>query len=210
MKRLISLDKVKYSFYVLTHPSDGFYEIRHRERGSVLLALIYVIIFSFSFSMNRISASFIVNDTDPRTVDSVNELMGVALMFLLVSVGNWSITCLMEGEGRFKDIITILGYSMIPMIVTIIPGTLISQFVAADEETFYFIFIGIGIAWSAILALIGIMTIHNYSMAKTLLTLILTFVAVLIIIFILMMLGDLFNRVYGFFHSIYVELSFRT
>ncbi len=209
MKRLISLEKVKYSFYVLTHPSVGFYEIRHRERGSVLLALIYVILFSFSFSMNRINASFIVNDTDPRTVDSVNELMGVALLFLLLSVGNWSITCLMEGEGRFKDIITILGYSVLPMVLTVLPGTLISQFVAADEETFYYIFIAIGIAWSAILALIGIMTIHNYSMAKTLVTLVLTFLAVLVIIFILMMFGELISQVYNFFHNIYVELSFR-
>lgn len=209
MKRLISWEKVKYSFYVLTHPSDGFYEIRHRGRGSVLLALVYLALFSLSFSMNRIKASFIVNDTDPRTVDSLDELMGIALLFLLLCVGNWSITCLMEGEGRLKDIVTILGYAMLPMVLTFLPATLISQFIAADEETFYFIILIIGIAWAAILALIGIMTIHNFTMAKTLLTLILTFLAVLIIIFILMMLSNLVMQVYGFFHSIYVELTFR-
>lgn len=209
MKRLISWEKVKYSFYVLTHPSDGFYEIRHRGRGSVLLALVYLALFSLSFSMNRIKASFIVNSTDPRTVDSLDELMGIALLFLLLCVGNWSITCLMEGEGRLKDIVTILGYAMLPMVLTFLPATLISQFIAADEETFYFIILIIGIAWAAILALIGIMTIHNFTMAKTLLTLILTFLAVLIIIFILMMLSNLVMQVYGFFHSIYVELTFR-
>lgn len=210
MKRLISWEKIKYSFYVLTHPSDGFYEIRHRGRGSVLLALIYLVLFSFSFSMNRIQANFIVNETDPRTVDSLDELTGVALLFILISVGNWSITCLMEGEGRYKDIVTILGYSLLPMVLTILPATLFSQFIAADEEAFYYIVLGIGVAWSAILALIGIMTIHNYTMAKTLVTLVLTFVAVLIIIFILMMLSNLMIQLVGFFKSIYVELSFRS
>lgn len=31
--------KVKYAFYTLGHPSDGFYEIRHRGRGSVGLSI---------------------------------------------------------------------------------------------------------------------------------------------------------------------------
>ena len=38
---------------------DGFYEIRHRGRGSVLIAVISVILFSFVFSINKITASFI-------------------------------------------------------------------------------------------------------------------------------------------------------
>lgn len=41
------MSKVKYLFYTLTHPMDGFYEIRHRGRGSVLIAVISVILFSF-------------------------------------------------------------------------------------------------------------------------------------------------------------------
>lgn len=210
MKRLKSWEKVKYSFYVLTHPSVGFYEIRHHGKGSVLLALIYVILFSFSFSFNRISAHFIVNDVDPRTVDSLDELLGVMLLFMMVCIGNWSITCLMEGEGRFKDIVTVIGYALIPTILTMVPATVISQFIAENEEAFYSILIIIGIAWTAVLALMGIMTIHNYTLGKTLLTLVLTFVAMLIIIFIIMMLSDLIMQVYSFFESIYIELTFRT
>lgn len=210
MKRLISWEKVKYSFYVLTHPSDGFYEIRHRDRGSALLAFIYVLLFSLSFSFNRISASFIVNDVDPRTVDSLDEFLGVAMLFLMICIGNWSITCLMGGEGRFKDIFTVIGYALLPIILTMVPATIISQFIAENEEAFYFIIIIIGIVWTLILALMGIMIIHNYSLSKTLLTLLLTFVAMLIIIFILLMLTNLVGQVVSFFKSIYVELTFRT
>lgn len=35
-------EKVKYAFYTLGHPSDGFYEIRHRGRGSVGLSILFV------------------------------------------------------------------------------------------------------------------------------------------------------------------------
>ncbi|HCL01034.1 MAG TPA: YIP1 family protein, partial [Lachnoclostridium phytofermentans] len=137
MKRWFSKEKLLYPFYILTHPADGYYELRHRERGSVPIALIITALFSFCYSMNRIHASFIVNDVDPRSVDSMNELVGIMLLFFLFCIGNWSVTCLMGGEGRFKDIVTSVGYALLPLILTFVPATLISQFGAADEEAVY-------------------------------------------------------------------------
>ncbi|WP_041703584.1 Yip1 family protein [Lachnoclostridium phytofermentans] len=209
MKRWFSKGKLRYPFYILTHPADGYYELRHRERGSVPVAIIITALFSFCFSMNRIHASFIVNDVDPRSVDSMNELGGVMLLFLLFCIGNWSVTCLMGGEGRFKDIVTSVGYALLPLVLTLIPATIISGFVAADEEAFYYLILVFGVAWTAILILMGIMIIHNYSLAKTLVTLILTFFSMLIIIFITMMLFDLLSQVYGFFRNVYIELQNR-
>ena len=45
--------KVKYAFFTLGHPSDGFYEIRHRGRGSVGLSILFVFLFAVCFSANR-------------------------------------------------------------------------------------------------------------------------------------------------------------
>lgn len=209
MKRWFSKEKLLYPFYILTHPADGYYELRHRERGSVPVAIIITALFSFCYSMNRIHASFIVNDVDPRSVDSMNELVGVMLLFLLFCTGNWSVTCLMGGEGRFKDIVTSVGYALLPLVLSFIPATLISGFVAADEEAFYYLILVFGVAWTAILILMGIMIIHNYSLAKTIVTLVLTFCSMLIIIFIIMMLFDLLSQVYGFFRNVYIELQNR-
>jgi hypothetical protein len=209
MKQLFSKDKWKYAFYTVSHPADGYYEIRHRERGSVAVAIVLVILFSFSFSINRISASFIVNDVDPLDVNALTELIAVLLLYLLFCVGNWSITCLMEGEGRLKDISIAIGYAMIPMIICFNLGTVVSQFVAQNEEAFYYMILGIGIAYGLFMMLIGIMEVHNYTLGKTLVTIFLTFVAMFIIIFIVLLFADLINQVYSFFYSIYQELIFR-
>ena len=136
MRGNLSMSKVKYLFYTVTHPMDGFYEIRHRGRGSVLIAVISVILFSFVFSINKITASFIVNNTNPRTVDSLDNLSGVLLLYLLFCVGNWSITCLLNGEGRLKDIATVLGYSLAPITISYVIATIVSQVVAQNEEGF--------------------------------------------------------------------------
>ena len=210
MKELANGHKWKYAFYTVTHPLDAYYEIRHRNEGSVAIAIVLVVLFSISFSVNRYAASFIVNDINPLSVNSLTELISVLLLYFLFCIGNWSVTCLMNGEGRFKDILIAVGYAMIPLIVCFNLGTIFSQFVTKSEAAFYWIIIGLGIAWAVIMVLMGIMTIHNYSLGKTLLTILLTFVAMLIIIFVVLLLADLINQVYTFLHSIYQELIFRT
>ena len=209
MGKYFSKQKWSYMFYTITHPMDGYYWIRHREYGSVPLAILMVILFSFSFTANRLMASFVVNDLDPRGIDLLFELLGVLSFYLLLCVSNWSITCLMNGEGRLKDIAIAIGYGTVPMTAVMVVATIISQFIADDEQAFYGILIGVGIAYGVIMMLIGIMQVHNYTLGKTLLTLLLTFVAALIIVFLLLLLSNLLGMVYNFFYSIYTELIFR-
>ena len=160
MNQLLSKEKWKYAFYTVSHPMDAYYEIRHRERGSVPVAITLVILFAFSFSINRISA--------------------------IAS-----------------------GYALTPMIVCFNIGTLFSRYVTLDEGGFYYMIIAFGVAYSLIMALMGIMQVHNYTLGKTLVTIFLTFVAMLIIIFVVLLFVDLITQVYSFFYSIYQELIFR-
>ena len=209
MKQLFSKEKWSHLFYTVTHPSDGYYWIRHREKGSVAIAVLLVLFFGLCFSLNRLMASFVVSDVNVRSVNLLPELLGVVMVYLLLCVGNWSITCLMDGEGRFKDIMIAIGYALVPMILTYILSTIVSQFLADGEQAFYTIIMGIGMAYTLIMALTGIMQVHNYTLGKTLLTLILTLLAVFIIIFLVSLVATFISQVYMFFESIYIELSFR-
>lgn len=209
MKKYFSKEKWRYLLYTMNHPMDGFYWIRHRDYGSVPIAILLVILFSLCFSLNRISANFIVNDIEPTTVDSLEELSGILLLYALLCVANWSITCLMNGEGRMKDIAIAIGYGCAPLIPAFLLATAMSHFITEEEAAFYSMVIGLGIAYGAILVLIGIMQVHNYTLSKTLQTLLLTFVAVLIIIFVALLLADLIGQVVNFIRSLYIEIIFR-
>ena len=209
MRKLFGKEKWQHLFYTVSHPSDGYYWIRHQDKGSLGIAILLVLIYAVSFSMNRIYASFVVNDIEPRSVNAVAELAGVVVLYFILCVGNWSVTCLMEGEGRFKDILITVGYALLPMIITTNLGTLISQVVAENEEAFYTILMGVGTAYTVIMLIIGIMQIHNFSMGKTLVTLFLTLLAVLIIIFLALLVINFITQVYTFFRSLYTELVFR-
>lgn len=68
--------------------------------------------------------------------------------------------------------------------------------------------LGAAILWFVLLVLVGIMTIHNFTLGKTLITLFLTFVAMIIIIFICVLLVTILQQLFLFFKSIYMELIF--
>ena len=209
MRKHFSRERVGYMFGVLTNPIDSFYEIRYRDKGSVPLAVICVFVLSALFTINRVFAGFIVNEINPREIDGITEMGAFFMLLGLFCIGNWSVTCLMEGEGRMRDIITVAGYAMLPIALALGPATIISNVVSIEEAAFYHIILGISIAWTAILMLLGVMTVHNYTLLKTLITLVLTFITILILIFIGMLIMDLLNQIYGFLYSIYTELIFR-
>ncbi|HIU66083.1 MAG TPA: YIP1 family protein, partial [Candidatus Caccomorpha excrementavium] len=114
-------ERLQYALYTMVHPGDGFYEIRHRGKGSVPLAFAFVILFSISFSINKRYANFIVNSYNTLETNSLLDLVAILAFFVLFCVSNWSITCLMDGEGRMRDIVTSVGYSTLPLLFALIP-----------------------------------------------------------------------------------------
>jgi len=95
------------------------------------------------------------------------------------------------------------------MVLTYIPATIISWFVASDEEGIYFLLTGISVLFFLILLLVGIMIIHNFSFGKTIVTLVLTFISLLLIIFVILLVISLMNQVVLFLQSAYTELILR-
>lgn len=209
IKEQFGRDKWKHLLYTVSHPADGYYWIRHRDKGSVAIALLLVVLFSLCFSLSRMYAGFVVRTVNPITINSFTELVGVLLLFFILCVGNWSITCLMGGEGRFKDIVIAIGYAMLPLCVTLIAATLVSHAVAENEEAFYSLVLIVGIGYAVIMMLIGVMQVHNYTIGKTLGTLLLTMIAAFIVIFLSLLVINLLMQVVSFFRSVYTELIFR-
>lgn len=195
MRELFSKEKWKYAFYTVSHPMDAYYEIRHKNRGCVPIAVVLVILFSFSLSLNRMAASFLDNSENPLSVNALKEVVSVLILYFLFCMANWSITCLMEGEGSVKDISIAIGYSMTPIIVCFNIATIVSLVVAADEETFYWVIMAIGISYGLSMMLMGVMQVHNYTLGKTLVTILLTFVSMFIIVFILSLFVDMITRI---------------
>ena len=202
-------EKLNHLLYTMTHPLDGYYEIRHRDKGSISLALVILLLTSIAFCIDKRYASFTVNVTDIRNVKSLLYIGAMILLFFLFCIGNWAVTCITNGEGRMKDIVIATGYGLVPIPLLFIPGTVISHFLAGDEKVFYSLFIYLAIVWAAIMVICGNMIIHNYTVGQELKTLVLTVIAMIIMLFIMLLFYSIFGQMVGFLKSLYTEIIYR-
>jgi len=196
-------------FYILTHPFDGFYDMKYQGKGTLKLALLNLFLVCLSYAFNNQYASIVVNPQNPLAMNSIFDVATILGTLLLFCVANWSVTSLTNGEGRVKDIFMAVCYAMTPLILTIIPAAILSNFISQEEAGFYYMLMAIGVIYFVFLVFSGLVVVHNYTAGKAILTIFLTFFAILVIVFLLMLLLTLWQQLFVFAYSVYTEIMFR-
>ena len=202
-------DYLLLPLHLLAHPVEGFYEMKHENRGKMGMVILNIFLLWLFYSINKQYSGFVVNDIDLHALDSLIDFLAIVLLYLLWCTGNWAVTTLTEGEGKFRDIAMAASYSMTPLILALIPATIAGNLVVQNEEAFYFITIWIAIIWFLALMFVGTMSVHNYTPGKTIVTIFLTIAAMLVVIFLILLVATLLQQVFMFLYSIYTELIFR-
>lgn len=205
----MKLEHYKFPFHVILHPFDGFWDLKYEKKGRVGIALIILAFMVLNVVLQRQFAGFLVNFNDPRLLNSLDDIQYTVLPFLLFCIANWSITTLMEGEGKFTEILMATGYALLPLVLINFPLTYISRFLTMEETAFYYLLNGFALIWFLYLLFVGIMTVHQYTPVKTIMTLLLTVIAMGIVVFLGTLLFSMAMQMYYFVVDIYRELLFR-
>ncbi|MBM6386669.1 MULTISPECIES: YIP1 family protein [Paenibacillus] len=203
-------DYIKFPLHLIFHPIDAYWDLKSDNRGRMLVAFLALALTIIMMTLQKQYAGFLVNFTDPRTINSIVEIATVAVPFFLWCIANWSVTTLMEGEGKFREIFLATGYSLIPVILIYAPMIVISRFMVQEETAFYYLFNSIAFFWFLLLLFIGTMTVHQYTVFKTIITMLLTLIVMGIIVFLGALVFSMLQQLYEFGYNIYRELIFRT
>jgi len=195
--------------YIIVRPIDGFYVMKYEKQGTLRLAIFNFLLVCIAFALNNQYTSLIVNPRHPLTLNSLRDFYIIVIALLLFCIGNWSVTCLTNGEGRFKDIIMAVCYAVTPLILTLIPATILSNFISYEETGFYHMILSVGMFYFVFLVFIGLLTVHNYTVVKAIATIFLTVIAILVIVFLVSLLSTMWQQLVSFVMSIYTELIFR-
>jgi sugar lactone lactonase YvrE len=196
-------------FYTMLHPFNGFWEMKFENKGRIKIAVGILFLLVLFTIVKRQYSGFVVNFNNPAGLNSIDELKYVVLPFLLWCVANWSLTTLMDGVGKFKDIVMAAGYSLMPFVIIYLPQTLYSNIITANESAFYYLLNTVAVVWFIGLLFIGTMTVHQYSPGKTVVTMLLTLVVIGIILFISVLFFSMLQQMISFVKSFYQEMSFR-
>lgn len=204
------LETKKYlPVYMLFHPSSGAEQIRPRGFASPLKAAIIVVVWFFAVTLSYFFTGFSFNENRAVDFNVFYTLLQTIGIFLIFVISNYGLASFMTGKGKFKEIVTVTAYSLTPYIVSILINTALSNILTQDESMFMSIVTIIGLLWTAFMLFAGLMTIHQYSVGKTVLSFFVTLVGMLVIIFLGVLFITLYAQVLSFIDSIVREVSIR-
>ena len=202
-------EELLYAFHVIIHPFDGFWDLKHEKRGSVRSALVILIITILAYYYNTIGTGYIFNPRPSTAFNIMGSVSAVIAPLLLWVVANWCLTTLFEGEGSMSDIFTACCYALTPLPLIMIPVTIASNFLTANEGGIISMLVSFAYIWLGLLVFFGMMVTHDYSVGKNILTCVATIVGMAFIMFIGILFSSLMAKIVSFVTNIVEEISYR-
>jgi len=201
-------EELVYAFHIIFHPFDGFWDLKHEKRGSVRSAMVILIVTVIAYFYNSIGQGYIFSPHISYS-DVFTAVTAVVVPLLLWVIANWCLTTLFEGEGSMKDIFVAACYALTPLPILITISTLLSNFLTLNEEGIMTLLNTLAYVWLGLLIVIGMMSTHDYTIGKNLLTCVATIVGMAFIMFLGILFSSLIGKIITFVVQIVEEISFR-
>lgn len=202
----LSKEKSKYLFRQLIHPIDSFNDLKFENKASVQLSLIVVAVFFLIRLLDQTLTAYLFQSSEPSSVNLFERILTSIGLVLIWTVCNWATCTLANGEGSFKIIWIITAYSLIPYCICTFISIGISYFLTQNELVFYTTIRGFGLIWTLILLFLGMLVAHQYTVLKTVISVILTLLMILLCCFLAVVIFSITQQIQDFVLDVFKEL----
>lgn len=203
------LKTLRYSIHCIFRPFDGFWDLTHDKRGSMGAANIILVLAVFTQVWQWTYSSFLFYSPQWEYFNLFMRILPTVVLFFVWCIANWCLTTLMDGKGKLGQIYMATAYAFTPYVLINIPLIFMSHIITLEEATYYNVFKNFSIIWCAILVICAMMEVHDYTIGKAIFSSLITIVAMMVIIFLLVMFFSLITQSFGYFISLYKEITFR-
>lgn len=206
---LIKNMKLRTALSSSIHPFSSFNDVKNKGLGSVVIAVVITALFYISKVLEATASGFLFTDVSQRNYNTFITLAQTIGLVVLWSVVNWLVSTLFEGKGRFKEVFIASSYALIPLVIYTFIFVISSHFLPLSGLAFMNAVNTIILMYTFYLLSIAMMSVHEFTFTKFLITLAVTIFGMLLVIFIAFMLIVLLQQFWNFIYAIYMELTFR-
>jgi len=204
-----TLKTMLYSLHVISHPFECFWELKHHRKNTFAAANILLAIYCILTIISNQTTGFLFNYSRPEERNILMDVVTIVFPIMAWSVLNWALSTLLDGKGTIKQIWITTIYGMTPMMLSVIPGIIISRVLTLKESMFYSVFMNGMYYWSLILILLGNMVIHEYTLTKTIFIAFFTLIGFIAVVLIFIIFLSTFQQLVIFINTIYAEFKYR-
>ncbi len=198
--------QLKYSTYFMKHPVDGCYGVRRENKSSWICSAILLGVFIILTIINKYYCGFLFKTVREGSYDLVKDIGIVLIAFFALTVCNYLVVTIKDGEGSIKNLVSAYSYCLMPYIVLMPFMILVSNLITYNE---YFI-VQFGMlciyAWVVVLLFLSIKEVNNYSVKETFTVIFLTAFTLLIAALVLFIVYVLCSQVIDFVTTVAREV----
>lgn len=202
-------EKGKFALYTVFHPLNGYTELREKKRSNLGVAAVILVLAALGMMIKVQYSAFRFNTFNSNTGSILTVGIGTLLILMLFAVANWALCVLFDSEAYFKDIICCTSYSLIPFVFSLYISTVLSYVLCTDEAMIISLINGICVLWTVMLIFFSFKEIHQYTAGKTVLSLLCTLIALVLVAFLLFMIFSLAQQMISFIKIAATEISYR-
>ncbi|MBQ7989600.1 MAG: YIP1 family protein [Oscillospiraceae bacterium] len=208
-KRKSFVSDICYAAYYMKKPSDAAYGIAAEGRASWLASTFLLLVFMAEFIILKYTRGFLTKSVMDGRYEILSDIGMIAGIAVAVTLCTYLVCTINEGEGTIKKIYTFFCYSLMPYIL-LTPITYILSHVLTTNEDFLVVMLGILIwGWVAVIMVIGLKEVNNFTAAETLKVILLTVFAALILALLIFIIYVLWAQVFEFVYAIISEGVYR-
>lgn len=203
------LGQLKYCLHFMRHPFDGCYGVKREGKAGFACANILLAAYILISIIDKYFSGFLVKNVREGRYDIISDVGTVLVVFIGLTLCNYLVVTINEGEAFFKELYCAYAYCLTPFIV-IKPFVVLISNVLTYNEVFLISFANIIImAWMVVLVLITVKEVNNFTVKETAKALGLTAFTVLILSLLVCIIYVLFSQVIDFIVTVVREVVYR-
>lgn len=206
---MTELKPLEWLKHAITHPFEGFEDMRWKKAGSLKIAFFIVFLLFISQIAEERLYGFQFYISYDKIFNIVPFIMKSVVIFAAWTIGNRAVCTFLDGEGTLRNICIYSAYAFVPYIAQSFINTLLSHILIRDEFVFMEAIRITGVCWTIMLLFSAVKAVHQYSFRQTIAAVIFTVAAMLIMLFLLVLFMSLIQQIYLFISTVYMEISYR-
>ena len=203
---VIKNQELKFMLTTMIHPSNNFTDLKEKGKGSIGLSIILLLAFYVVTVLQTLAGGFMFTTYDPASFNSIWVFVRTIGLVVLWVVADWMVCTLFGGKGKFREIIIVTCYSLLPIIIEKVIRLVLTNVLLPAEASFLNILDVVAILLFGLMLIIGLIKIHDFEMGRLVGTSVLAVCGIAIIVFLMILVFVLVQQFWGFIVTVGSEL----
>lgn len=198
-----------YARYFMQHPIDGSYGIAREGRASWAAPSIILAIFTIEYVINKYLCGFLQKTIREGRYEIFSDIGTILIVIIAVTACNYLVCTINEGEGTVKKIYTYFCYSLMPYVLFTPVIFVLSHVLTTNEQFLITLTQVVMMGWLAVLVILAIKEVNNYTAGETFKIICLTIFTILIMALLIFVIYVLWAQVFEFISAVFGEVVYR-